>query len=53
MENVDAKSITGLRLPGKFGDNAVGRPLGYLGSLGVLGALGGMCGYAVKGYWGY
>lgn len=43
----------GLRLQGKFGDNGVGRPLGYFGSMGVLGSLAGYSAWLVKGYWGF
>ncbi|KUJ21194.1 uncharacterized protein LY89DRAFT_429362 [Mollisia scopiformis] len=48
-----AHAELGLKLQGKFGDNGVGRPLGYFGSIGVLGALGGYCGWLVAGYWGF
>ncbi|KAN0114743.1 Membrane-associated, eicosanoid/glutathione metabolism (MAPEG) protein [Hyaloscypha variabilis] len=43
----------GLRLQGKFGNNGVGRPIGYFGSIGVLGGLAGYTAYLVKGYWGF
>jgi len=43
----------GLRLQGKFGDNGIGRPLGYFGSMGVLGGLAGYTAYLMKGYWGF
>jgi hypothetical protein len=43
----------GLRLQGKFGDNGVGRPLGYFGSCGVLMGLSGYAGWLCKGYWGF
>lgn len=48
-----AHAQLGLRLQVKFGDNGVGRPLGYFGSLGVIGALGGYCASLVTGYWGF
>ncbi|KAF8863708.1 hypothetical protein BDZ45DRAFT_86432 [Acephala macrosclerotiorum] len=47
-----AHAELGLRLQGKFGDNGIGRPIGYFGSLGVLGGLAGYCGWLVAGYWG-
>jgi uncharacterized membrane protein YecN with MAPEG domain len=43
----------GLRLQGKFGDNGVGRPLGYFGSCGVLMGLSGYAAWLCKGYWGF
>ncbi|KAE8452022.1 hypothetical protein EG329_002187 [Mollisiaceae sp. DMI_Dod_QoI] len=48
-----AHAELGLKLQGKFGNNGIGRPLGYFGSLGVLGALGGYCTSLVAGYWGF
>jgi uncharacterized membrane protein YecN with MAPEG domain len=41
----------GIRLQGKFGDNGIGRPLGYFGSMGVLGGLAGYSAWLVKRYW--
>ena len=43
----------GLMLKGKFGNNGVGRPLGYFGSSAVLAGLSGYAAYLVKGYWGF
>jgi hypothetical protein len=43
----------GLRLQGEFGNNGIGRPIGYFGSIGVLGGLAGYTAYLVKGYWDF
>jgi len=43
----------GLWLKGKFGNNGVGRPIGYFGTSGVLLGLSTYAAYLVKGYWGF
>ncbi|KAH8778256.1 membrane-associated, eicosanoid/glutathione metabolism protein [Hyaloscypha sp. PMI_1271] len=47
-----AQAEGGLRLQGKFGNNGIGRPVGYFGSMGVLGGLAGYAAFLAKGYWG-
>jgi uncharacterized membrane protein YecN with MAPEG domain len=48
-----AHAELGLRLQGEFGDNGIGRPIGYFGTASLVMGLAGYASYLCLGYWGF